>query len=227
MILDWFFPARCLACRKFHKHGLCPTCRSQWPALEPPYCPGCSFPFVSREGDSHLCGQCLSEERRCRRVSAAGLYRGLLHDLIVRLKYRKEERLAGFLGDRMAERILEGGPYDLILPIPLHIKRLRERGFNQSLLLARQVGRRTGVPVDPFLLEKGRPTPPQAELKVDERRKNLKGAFELRDPEKVKNKKILIVDDVYTTGATVETAARLLLKAGAEEVEALVLARAE
>lgn len=190
------------------REDLCPPCRAKWPDFPPRL-------FL------------LPESSCCRRVYAAGLYRGLLHDLVIRLKYRREERLARFLADRMAGALDPESVYDLVLPIPLHIHRLRERGFNQALLLARRIGKGRRIPVDPFVLDKKWDTPSQARLPADERRKNLKGAFQLRDCAPVKGKKILIVDDVYTTGATIETAARLLVKAGAEAVEAVVAARTE
>jgi ComF family protein len=142
------------------------------------------------------------------------------------MKYRREERLASYLGRRMAQAE-SSRPYDLIVPIPLHKNRLRERGFNQALLLAREIGKAWKTEVDPFLLVKARPTPPQAALKGEERRKNLRGAFEVRRPERIEGKRVLLVDDVCTTGATLEEAFRTILKAGAQEVEALVLARAE
>lgn len=116
--------------------------------------------------------------------------------------------------------------YDLIIPIPLYRDRLRERGFNQALLLAREVGKALATEVDPFVLVKKKPTPPQVILKGEERRKNLRKAFEVKYPEKVRDKKILLIDDVYTTGTTIETASRALLEAGAEEVGAVVVARA-
>jgi len=200
--LDLFFPRRCLVCREFLNGSdpLCPPCEAEWPKAE------------------------------SRRVLAAGLYKGILHDLVVRMKYGKEERLAAYLGRRMADEIVGAGssrPYDFIVPIPLHIDRLRERGFNQALLLAREIGKVLDVEVDPFLMVKKRPTPPQAALTSEERRKNLKGVFDLKKGASVKDKRILLVDDVYTTGTTIEEASKILLSAGAEEVETVVLARAE
>lgn len=226
-LIDLVFPRRCLACREFlgkHRDDLCLACAATWLSLDPPYCERCAQPFDSPQGISHLCGECLTEEKFCRRVFAAGLYSGLLHDLIVRLKYRYEERLASYLGRRMAETM--EGDYDLILPVPLYRSRLRERGFNQALLLAREVAKKIRVEVDPFLLTKHRSTLPQAALRGEERRKNLKNAFALSESGKVKDKKLLLVDDVYTTGATLEAVSEVLLEAGASEVEGLVLARA-
>lgn len=231
MWLDWIFPRRCLHCREFLKSGgdLCPACAAAWPSLESPYCSVCARPFVSSEGSSRVCGDCLREPKVCARVIAAGVYRGVLHDLIVRFKYRGQERYSGFFGAKMAEVLVAvpDSSYDVIVPAPLHPARLRERGYNQSHLLAREVGKALRLPVIPRALKKVRKTPPQADLPAEERRKNLRGAFEVREAAAVKGKRVLIVDDVYTTGATVETISGLLLRNGAERVEALVLARAD
>lgn len=208
MLLDWFFPPRCLSCRDLLKREkfLCGVCRGRWPSPPEAWRPVCAS---------------------VDRVHAAGLYRGLLEDLIVRLKYRKEERLAVFLGDRMAEALAPEASFDVVLPVPLHLKRLRERGFNQAAWLACRVAKRRQAPVNPFVLEKIQATRPQAELSGTERRTNLRSAFRVADPAAVDGKRILLVDDVYTTGATVEAAARVLKKAGAEGIEVLVAARAE
>ncbi len=115
---------------------------------------------------------------------------------------------------------------DLIVPVPLHIRRLREREFNQALLLARELSKRTGIPYHERTLRKIKDTPFQTALKGRERRKNVKGAFHVEKREEIKGKTILLVDDVYTTGATVNECARTLLKGGAARVAVLTLARA-
>ncbi len=122
-----------------------------------------------------------------------------------------------FLGQLRAE---------LIVPVPLHPKRLRWRGFNQSLLLARQVSRAYGTPVDPFVVVRRRETPPQTQLTEEERRRNMRGAFAVNSGTPIKNKTILLVDDVYTSGATVNECSRVLRRAGAKAVYVLTLARA-
>lgn len=206
-LLDVLFPRKCLACRRFLKSPLdplCPSCEENWPA--------CAEPL---------------RKSFCREIYAAGVYKGFVHDLIVRLKYRGEERLSSFLGRRMAEKVSR--TYDVIVPIPLHRKRLRERGYNQSLLLARSVGKVLKTDVDPFVLVKTRETPSQMGLKGEERRINLKKAFGLRREEwkdKIEGKTILLVDDVCTTGTTLDEASKALLSQGAKRVEGLVLARA-
>ncbi len=190
-------------------------------------CTLCASPFESREMTSHLCGECLLQNRYCQKVHAAGVYRGLLLEMIARLKYKGEENLASYLGWKMAgELSQEKCLFDSILPIPLHLSRLRERGYNQALLLAQEIGFHLKIKVDPFIIVKKKPTVPQAFLKGEERRKNLREIFFIKNPEKVKDGRILLVDDVYTTGATIEAASQVLWDAGAARVEALVVARA-
>lgn len=116
--------------------------------------------------------------------------------------------------------------FDLLVPVPLHKDRLRERGFNQACLLARAVGKKLKIPMNPFLMEKKMPTLPQVMLKGEERRQNLKGVFILKDKAAIQGKKIMLVDDVYTTGTTVEALAKCLVRSGAGHVEAMVAARA-
>jgi ComF family protein len=115
--------------------------------------------------------------------------------------------------------------YDVIIPVPLHLERLRWRGFNQALLLSRTIGATYGIVVDPFLLERNRPTAPQTQLTGKERYTNVKGAFFVSTPAQVKDKRVLLVDDVYTSGATVHECARTLTKAGALVVDVFTLAR--
>jgi len=114
---------------------------------------------------------------------------------------------------------------DLIIPVPLHPKRLRWRGFNQAVLLARQVSCLIQVPLDPFVLYRCRETPPQTQLAEDERRANVRGAFSLQPEKPIKKKSLLLVDDVYTSGATVNECSRVLTQGGAKQVNVLTFAR--
>lgn len=114
---------------------------------------------------------------------------------------------------------------DLIIPVPLHPRRLRWRGFNQAVLLGREVGREWGIPLDPFLLTRSAETPPQTTLTLRERQPNVRGAFAISPRRSISRKTLLLVDDVYTSGATVKECARVLLRSGAREVQVLTLAR--
>jgi ComF family protein len=149
--------------------------------------------------------------------------------MVQKFKYGRKVSLGKSLGRLMTqgcEEFLRECHVDLIIPVPLHAKRLRWRGFNQSLLLARQVSRLYGVPVDPFTLCRARETAPQTELSEDERRKNVRGAFATSAEKSLKGRSVLLVDDVYTSGATVNECSRVLIRDGAREVTVLTLARA-
>ena len=115
--------------------------------------------------------------------------------------------------------------YDRVIPVPLHLTRLRWRGFNQSLILARAIGQHINTPVDPWLLSRTRPTSPQTKLSREERRANVRGAFRMNTPALAKGKRFLLVDDVYTSGATVEECARTLYQNEARSVDVFTLAR--
>ncbi len=197
-VLDWIFPRRCLACREFSPTELCEACHSRFPFL----------PFSSHP-------------------VAVGRYEGILLEMIGRMKFRKEERIADYLGARLGERLLTVAERPaMILPVPLHRRRLRERGFNPAAVMARRVGRLLQVPVELFSLVRSRPTRPQTVLKTAEQRwKNLEGAMELKRPERISGKKVLLIDDVMTTGATIAACSLALREAGAEEIQVAVAAR--
>jgi len=149
-------------------------------------------------------------------------------EAISRFKFGGVARLARPLGAMMAGYGDPEFPFsdiDLVIPVPLHPRRLRERGFNQSLLLARQVSKRRAVPLNFTALHRIRQTQPQTQLSGPERRKNVHGAFRVKTPAAVAGRKILLIDDVFTTGATIQECTESLLDAGAREVHAFTLAR--
>jgi ComF family protein len=151
--------------------------------------------------------------------------RGAIHGL----KFQSRRNLASLLGPLLAATFLdswERSEVDLVLPIPLHPRRQRERGFNQAALLARSMTRLLALPYDEKCLERTRATAPQAALTNRERLRNMAGAFECRRPAEVRKRRVLLIDDVMTTGATVAGAARALLECGAHRVSVLTVARA-
>lgn len=167
-----------------------------------------------------------------RRARAGALYRAAAPDdplrrALHRYKYARDITMARPLGTLFATAgNTVGSDLELIVPVPLHLTRLRWRGFNQAQLLARPLSRSTGVPIDTHALDRIRPTRAQVGLHEHERRANVRGAFRVYDRARVANRRILLVDDVYTTGATVNECARVLRNAGANSVDVLVLARA-
>lgn len=160
---------------------------------------------------------------------AAGYYEGPLREAIHRWKYEEKGYLTPFFGEKLTEglhRHWDSPSFDLLIPVPLHSKRLRERGFNQALLLVKELSQRTRIPYSKGLLRKGSPTPPQIHLSGRERERGVRGSFHVQKAEEVEGKTILLVDDVYTTGATVNECSKVLLRAGAERVDVLTLAHA-
>lgn len=231
-VLDFFLPAKCPLCGLSSDSSIpdrpCATCLAQVKFFSSPLCFRCGLGFSSPSDVDHLCAECLSAERHFSRARAVCGYEGIIMEAISRLKYGGLTRLAKPLGNLLAEYQdpdFSLSDNDLIIPVPLHTRRLRERGFNQSLLLARQVSRRRSIPLNFTALHRARQTQPQTQLSGAERRKNVRGAFEVRKMEAVEGKRILLIDDVFTTGATVQECASVLREAGVIEVHVLTLAR--
>jgi ComF family protein len=153
-------------------------------------------------------------------------YRNGIAGALRRFKYQGETNLIGVFTALWQRLESDRIPGELIVPIPLHPRRLRQRGFNQAVLLARPLGRMLGIATYPRVLKRVRNTPPQVNLKPEERRKNVRGAFAVSERQRVYGREVIVVDDVYTTGATVQECAKVLKKAGAEAVHVLTLARA-
>jgi len=230
--VDFFFPPKCIFCGKSQGKWVpeqpCSPCLSQIKFFSSPRCPRCGLGFAGKPGEDHLCSDCITEERYFNRARALGPYEGLILEAISRFKYHGVSRLALPLGHLLAEyqdADFALSEFDLVLPVPLHPKRLRQRGFNQSLLLARRISRRRSIPLDFTALLRIHHTQPQTRLSGPERQKNIRGAFVVERPERVTGKKILLIDDVFTTGATVQECSKVLLQAGASQVDVLTLAR--
>ena len=204
---------------------LCPVCARQFGAAETPICTRCGLIFKSRQGEDHLCGDCLESEKTYGMARAAGVHDQSLMSLIHAYKYDGKVQLAGPLSKLLTavyERHWRSDFIDLVLPVPLHPARLRKRGFNQAHLLVRS----WGDVVARDILQRIRRTSPQTGLGRKERLKNVKGAFAVKDPAIVEERHVLLVDDVYTTGATVQECARILKKCGAAQVDILTVGRA-
>ena len=197
---------------------LCRACADDLPPLPSPRCPCCALPTAAGE----LCGRCLAHPPHYDRTLAAFNYGFPLDKLIQSFKYGHRLALAAYLGRELA-RLAPDVAADLIVPLPLHPSRLRERGFNQALELARPVAATLGLPLDSRICTRIRHTPAQAGLPWKKREQNIRGAFHCaRD---LSGRRILLVDDVMTTGASLDECARTLKLHGASEVVLLVVAR--
>jgi ComF family protein len=227
------YPAMCAGCsRAFYSdksEPFCPDCFIALDLISEPYCPLCGIPFGSEKTISHLCGDCLGSVHLFDRARATGFYQGLIREVIHRFKYGGQT----FLVNPLARMLIGPGKeltrlhsIDTIVPVPLHYKRLRQRGFNQASLLGRRLGSLLKIPVDYSSLKRTRWTDPQIGLSRNQRAANVKGAFSLKTREKIKGKGVLLLDDVLTTGETVNQCVRVLKKDGrAREVVVLTVAR--
>jgi ComF family protein len=232
-LLNLIFPPVCPICKtlingKGENLIICPDCRQAIRPVHPPYCPHCGLPYPAGTGEDHPCAPCLKEKWYFAIHRSCALYEGALKEAIHRFKYEGVFTLVRVFGDLLqpAFQILSRDyPADVMVPVPLHIRRLRERGFNQALLIVKELSKRTGIPYAERALKKIKDTPVQITLKRRERRKNLSRAFAVGDEEAIRGKVVVLVDDVYTTGATVNECSRVLLRAGAAQVAVLTVAR--
>lgn len=232
ILADILFPRACVACTERVAAGdplpFCRLCAVSVEPLQPPYCLRCGQPFAG-DGPNHACLRCSTHPPPFARARAPYLFGGSLLTALHRYKYGGAWELGGSLGALVA-----GGGYgdlvptafDLVVPVPVHRARLAQRGFDHVTPLARAVGRAGQVRMVPRALRRVRNTPPQVSLSGDARRRNVEGAFAVRDRRQVTGRRVLLVDDVLTTGATVSACSRALRGAGASQVAVLCLARA-
>jgi len=232
-LTDIIFPPRCLICgtplMENENYSFCPGCRSRINCVRSPQCTRCGLPFQSTEDEDHLCEECILSKPFFSTARALGKYEGTLLEAIHLFKYKGKITIGKTLGKLMAQaeyNSLNIRDYTLIIPIPLHRKKLAERGFNQSLILAREIAVRFSIPLDFTTLKRNVYTKSQTSLKKNERKSNVKGAFEVKTPGKIKGEKILLIDDVFTTGSTARECSRMLIRHKADEVAVLTLARA-
>jgi len=229
-LLDTVLPPRCLKCATIVDAvgALCTRCWPQIAFIAPPHCARCGLPFEFDLGAGALCGACLAEQPPFERARAAFRYDDDSKDLILRFKHADRTDAAPAFARWMAR----GAPElitdaDLIAPVPLHRLRLFMRRYNQAALLATAIGRLAGRPAVNDLLILRRRTPSQGGLGAAARRRNVAGAFAVHPGRRaaLEDRRVLLVDDVLTTGATVSACSSVLLRAGARAVDVLVLAR--
>jgi ComF family protein len=219
--LDLLFPKWCVGCGK-EGEFICRSCRELLVPFRPPLCPRCGKPQPS----STLCLACLNWQAAIDGIRSPFRFEGIIREAILQLKYRNlralSETLAKLLSDFLTANPIPG---EVLVPVPIHDKRLRERGYNQSSLLARELSKLSGLPVVDNSLTRQRHALPQTQTKtVAERRNNVAGAFTCRE-QQLKGRQVLLVDDVATSGATLDACAMALKAAGAISVWGLALAR--
>lgn len=229
-LLDLVLPPTCIACRTelTGDRGLCPPCWRQVSFLSAPCCHACGLPFEVNLGEGTLCTGCMADPPSLSMTRSAFRHDDLGRRLVLSFKFGDRLDAVPVLAKTMMQAgsdVLEGA--DLLIPIPLHRRRLFSRRFNQSALLARKLAELTLIPVDVMALQRVRNTIHQTGLSRSARQRNVAGAFTVPDRFKslMDGKTLVLIDDVRTTGATLEAASKVLLAAGVSEVRALTLSR--
>ena len=229
-LVSLIYPASCAVCSAAVEPGenLCVVCEEKTPRISPPFCAKCSQPFAGDITGSFICANC--EGRGLHFDAAVSVFRsrGVVRKVIHDFKYGRQLHLRHLVGRWLSEALADsrfaGQRFDLLVPVPLHPARQRERGFNQAELLALELRRECGVPLGK-VLQRTRYTTTQTQFDRSERMENLRGAFRLRRGCNVQDLRMLLVDDVLTTGSTLSECASVLKKAGALSVHAATAAR--
>jgi ComF family protein len=241
-LVNVFFPASCRLCdclmTRASRLPICEECLVSFPALPTRVCATCGSPALalttldrSPSGtasvvDQRTCLDCMERRYRFECARSYAAYRGALVRAVVLLKFERIDPLAAYFGERVASIAKRDGlAGDIVVPVPLHRTRERERGFNQAELIARQAAKRLRLPLKPVLLKRTKARPEKHILSNEDRWRIVRGAFATRPGSQVDNKRVLLVDDVMTTGATLDACAAALLEAGAKSIIGLTVAR--
>lgn len=230
-IIDAFLPPRCIKCGRIisGSDGLCAECFNEINFIAEPYCQKCGHPFEQvPDGRKRLCGACLKKNKTLFRLSRSAVYYDeASKNLILAFKFLDRTDNAPTLARwlNLAGRDIWKEGVDIAIPVPLHYSRLLKRRYNQCGLLASELHKQNGITVDYSSLVKHKATRPQVEFSGHNRVKNVRGVFSVRHPEKIKGKRIVLIDDVMTTGSTLKECALALKRAGAKSVDTLTVAR--
>lgn len=223
-VLDFALPPRCGGCGAIVEDvdNFCTDC---WRKLEflQGGCSRCGLPLKGTEAE--MCAACLARPPRLDRIRAAVAYDDISRSIALRLKYGRKTALARTMSRYMRPLVGDLPANALLVPVPLHRRRLWNRGFNQSAIVARDLSRRTGVPVAVNALRRVRPTPPLKGMGMRQRRRTVAGAFRANLPAELRGRTVILIDDVFTTGSTANACARVLKRAGAERVDLISWAR--
>jgi len=228
-VLNLLYPPHCAICRADTSSGvhLCAACWKTAPVISPPFCQICSEPAEGAIETAFTCPKCLDRGFHFDNAIAAYRSAGVVRETIHRFKYNQKYYLRHVLGEWLADNLADArlqAPFDGIVPVPLHPTRERERGFNQARVLAKILARRTDAPLLD-VLRRIRYTTTQTRLDRETRIRNLRNAFRLREKAAVRGLHLLLIDDVLTTGSTVDECARVLKAAGAASVRVVAVAR--
>lgn len=214
----------------FDDSGLCPECFNKMIFISAPYCKHCGLPFIDSAtvNSEMLCPNCIKEKKSLFRMERSAIkYDAVSKKTILAFKFMDKTENARVFAKwlKIAGRDIFTAGADVLIPVPLHYRRLVARRYNQSALLVKELGKLTGLETNFSSLVKFKSTKPQVRFTGQARRKNVKGAFRIKMPEKIKGKHVVLIDDVLTTGSTVRECAKVLLNSGAASVDVLTIAR--
>lgn len=230
-LLDMLYPRQCIGCGGSEPEPFRYICWDCWSAaspVEPPFCERCGDPVAGAVDHDFICFSCSSENPAFDGARSAARYEGVVGEALRLLKYEHALWIAPDMAELLHNCMQAEFPtrtFDVVVPVPLHHVRRRERGFNQSAVLARELGRRIGCKTRPGMLRRIKPTTTQTHLTASQRLSNVKNAFESRKERWLAGRQVLLVDDVMTTGATVNACAKALKQGGATSVHVLTVAR--
>ncbi len=230
--LAFFYPEVCQVCRVNRatpaEGFLCKACARQVEVITPPFCERCGLPVVGQVTTAFECSQCRDTPRHFTQARSAIVAKGVALEVIHRYKYQRALWFEPFLASQLVRQVqlfLVDQSWDLIVPVPLHSTKEREREFNQAERLARHLGKARGIPVNARLIRRVKYTQTQTHLDYRRRQENMRGAFTGCPGQQLNGERIILVDDVFTTGATTDACARTLLDMGAGSVMVWTLAR--
>lgn len=235
-VVSVFFPAGCRICDQLltgaSRVPICEECLDSFATVPDRKCEICGQPLPAlseNEEEQLVCRACQERTYAFERARSYGIYDGALVRSILLLKWEQLEPLGAWFAERLAELVRREGAIlaaDVVVPVPLHRDRERERGYNQARLISKPLARKLSLPHKAVLLMRTRPRPDKQILSLEERWESVRGAFATRPGSQVDNHRVLLVDDVMTTGATLNECARALLESGAKSVLGLTVARA-
>ena len=219
-MLEILYPGRCAVCDEIEVtgRGICPSCRNKVQAAGEPACKKCGKPLVDEREE--FCSDCGKKQHVYTQGKAVFIYEGGIRNSMYRFKYGNKREYAEFYADVAAEKYgawLKKIKAQVLIPVPMYFWKKRLRGYNQAEVFAQALGRKTNIPVDRHLVKRVRNTTPQKELNESQRRSNLKNAFQLV-PDIVKYKEVVLVDDIYTTGSTMDELSKILKSSGVRNI---------
>ncbi len=227
------FPYSCCLCHQYSfNEPVCKQCWSKVLFINKPFCNICGKPFFNpillETADYLICEECREEKRFFAKSISLAIYQEEFKEIIHQFKFYNKPYVGNYLGKKLSNLIRTEDKYkniDIIMPVPLQKKRERERGYNQSLIVAKIIAKELKIKLLKDILRRRGDNPPQSNLSLKERKKNIRGCFYVKKANLIKDKRILIIDDVFTTGSTVNECARVLRHSGAREILVATLAR--